>query len=56
MARISKLIRYSEGNDGSRSTFNLRIGTPQQDARVLVSTTSPEALVVLSDLGCTEQA
>ncbi|KAI1116738.1 aspartic peptidase domain-containing protein [Nemania sp. NC0429] len=43
---------YFEGNDGPWSTFNLRVGTPEQDVRVLVSTASPESFVVLSDYGC----
>ncbi|KAI0483276.1 acid protease [Xylariaceae sp. FL0804] len=47
--------QYYDGNDGSWSTFFLRVGTPEQTVRVLVSTASPEALVVLS-LGCTAAA
>ncbi|KAI0426730.1 aspartic peptidase domain-containing protein [Xylaria sp. FL1042] len=43
---------YFEGNDGPWSTFNLRVGTPEQDVRVIVSTASPESFVVLSDYGC----
>lgn len=43
---------YSEGNDGPWSTFDIRVGTPEQDIRVLVSTASPESLVPLSDLAC----
>ncbi|OIW32564.1 acid protease [Coniochaeta ligniaria NRRL 30616] len=46
----------SEGNDGPWSTFNLRVGTPDQDVRVLVSTASPETLVVLSEFGCSTKA
>jgi hypothetical protein len=42
----------SEGNDGPWSTFDIRVGTPEQDIRVLVSTASPESMVVLSDYGC----
>lgn len=42
----------SEGNDGPWSTFFLRVGTPEQDVRVLVSTASPESIVVFSDVGC----
>lgn len=44
----------SEGNDGPWSTFFLRVGTPEQSVRVLVSTASPESLVVLSDYGCSK--
>ncbi|KAH8658136.1 aspartic peptidase domain-containing protein [Xylariales sp. PMI_506] len=47
---------YFEGNDGPWSSFNIRVGTPQQDVRVLVSTASPESMVVLSDLGCSTTA
>ncbi|KAF2969051.1 hypothetical protein GQX73_g4479 [Xylaria multiplex] len=43
---------YFEGNDGQWSTFNLRVGTPEQDVRVTVSTASPESFVVLSEYGC----
>lgn len=28
------------------------MGTPEQDVRVLVSTASPESMVILSDYGC----
>lgn len=31
---------------------NIRVGTPEQDVRVIVSTASPESFVVLSDYGC----
>ncbi|OBT68477.1 hypothetical protein VE03_02787 [Pseudogymnoascus sp. 23342-1-I1] len=44
--------QYFEGIDGPWSTFNLRVGTPEQDVRVTISTTSPETLVVLSEYGC----
>lgn len=30
----------------------MRVGTPEQDVRVTISTTSPETLVVLSEYGC----
>src|SRR3569833_1209941 len=46
----------SEGHDGSWSTFTLRVGTPKQAVRVLVSTASPETLVVLEEAGCSKQA
>jgi hypothetical protein len=42
----------SEGNDGPWSSFFVRVGTPEQTVRVLVSTASPETLVVLSEYGC----
>lgn len=42
----------SEGNDGPWSSFDLRVGTPSQYVRVLVSTASPESMVVLSGYGC----
>lgn len=44
--------QYFEGNDGPWSTFDLRVGTPEQPVRVLVSTASPESMVVVSDGGC----
>ncbi|KFX89411.1 hypothetical protein V490_07044 [Pseudogymnoascus sp. VKM F-3557] len=44
--------QYFEGNDGPWSTFDLRVGTPEQNVRVLVSTASPESMVVLSEYGC----
>lgn len=34
------------------SAVNLRVGTPEQDVRVIVSTASPESFVVLSEYGC----
>lgn len=43
---------YFEGNDGPWSTFDLRVGSTEQDVRVLVSTASPESMVVLSEYGC----
>ncbi|KAK9419014.1 putative Peptidase A1 domain-containing protein [Seiridium unicorne] len=43
---------YFEGNDGPWSSFDIRVGTPEQDVRVLVSTASPESMVVLSEYGC----
>ncbi|KAI0019402.1 acid protease [Xylariomycetidae sp. FL0641] len=46
--------QYFEGIDGPWSTFDLRVGTPEQDVRVLVSTASPESLVVLSQYGCSD--
>ncbi|KAI1773345.1 acid protease [Hypoxylon cercidicola] len=47
---------YFEGNDGPWSSFFLRVGVPEQTVRVLVSTASPESLVVSSDLGCSTGA
>lgn len=44
----------SEGNDGPWSTFDLRVGTPEQYVRVLVSTASPEAIVAFADSGCSK--
>ena len=46
----------SEGNDGPWSSFHLRVGTPEQSVRVLVSTASPQSMVVLSDDGCATSA
>jgi len=45
------LIQTRDGDDGSWSSFALRVGTPAQNVRVLVSTNSPETLVVLP-IGC----
>ncbi|KAI0191942.1 acid protease [Astrocystis sublimbata] len=45
---------YFEGNDGPWSTFFLRVGDPEQDVRVTVSTASPESFVVLSEFGCSD--
>ena len=44
-----------DGDDGDWSSFALRVGTPAQDVRVLVSTNSPETMVVLSP-GCSSAA
>jgi len=55
-ANIIKPFSFSpsrrwEGSDGRWSTFILRIGTPAQTFRVLVSTASQETWIPLSD-GC----
>ncbi|EON66382.1 hypothetical protein W97_05479 [Coniosporium apollinis CBS 100218] len=41
-----------DGNDGSWSTFNVNVGTPGQDFRVLISTSGYETWVVAPE-GCT---
>lgn len=46
--------RPSEGNDGPWSTFDIRLGTPEQYMRVLVSTASPQTMVPLEGDGCSE--
>ncbi|KAI1815446.1 acid protease [Poronia punctata] len=46
--------QYFEGNDGPWSTFDLRVGSDEQDVRVTVSTASPQTFVVLSDGGCSD--
>ncbi|KAH8885282.1 acid protease [Thozetella sp. PMI_491] len=46
--------QHFEGNDGPWSTFDLRVGTPEQYVRALVSTASPETIVVLSSYGCSQ--
>lgn len=48
------IVEFSEGNDGPWSSFYLQVGTPEQSVRVLVSTASPESMVVLSDYGCSD--
>ncbi|KAJ5635156.1 uncharacterized protein N7484_008469 [Penicillium longicatenatum] len=48
------IVELSDGNDGPWSSFYLQVGTPEQSVRVLVSTASPESLVVLSDYGCSD--
>ncbi|KAM3075652.1 hypothetical protein ACMFMG_007785 [Clarireedia jacksonii] len=47
--------QYFEGVDGEWSTFNIRVGTPAQSVRVIISTNSPATLVVLPG-GCTTNA
>ncbi|KAH7014565.1 aspartic peptidase domain-containing protein, partial [Microdochium trichocladiopsis] len=42
------------GNDGPWSTFDIRVGTPEQYIRVLVSTASPQTMVALDSDGCSE--
>jgi hypothetical protein len=44
-----------DGIDGLWSSIALRVGTPAQDVRVLVSTAAPETMVVLPH-GCTSAA
>lgn len=41
-----------EGDDGPWSSFALRVGTPAQDVRVLVSTSSQVSWIVLDGQGC----
>ncbi|KAF4631074.1 hypothetical protein G7Y89_g7064 [Cudoniella acicularis] len=47
--------QHFEGIDGLWSTFNLQVGTPEQDVRVLVSTASPQTMVVSSNYGCSNK-
>ncbi|KAI1264910.1 aspartic peptidase domain-containing protein [Xylariaceae sp. FL1019] len=44
--------QYFEGVDGPWSTFNLWVGSPEQQLRVTISTSSPRKYVVLSEYGC----
>ncbi|KAL8967553.1 MAG: hypothetical protein Q9183_002863 [Haloplaca sp. 2 TL-2023] len=44
--------QYWEGNDGPWSSFTLQVGTPVQDVRVLVSTSSQVSWIVLEGIGC----
>ena len=46
------LTSDSEGNDGPWSTFDVRVGTPEQYIRVLVSTASPQTMVPVSEFAC----
>ena len=41
---------YREGDDGPWSTFQLRVGTPPQEVRLLASTASPVTWVVLDEV------
>ncbi|KAG9997143.1 acid protease, partial [Aureobasidium melanogenum] len=45
--------QYWDGNDGSWSSFMVRIGTPPQDFRVFPSTTGQETLIPVPE-GCTQ--
>ncbi|KAK0617563.1 aspartic peptidase domain-containing protein [Immersiella caudata] len=47
--------QYFEGNDGPWSTFDVRVGTPEQYIRVLVSTASPHTLVPLAGDACSRE-
>lgn len=49
MQGLTESIR--DGPDGPWSTFAIRVGTPEQTLRVLVSTASPQTWVVL-EKGC----
>lgn len=51
-SHIPANIASSDGNDGPWSSFFIRVGTPEQDVRVFISTASPESMVVLSEYGC----
>ncbi len=48
--RSSRSSTFREGDDGAWSTFSLRVGTPDQYVRTLISTTATQPLVVLSDI------
>jgi hypothetical protein len=55
-SRFARLTPTSgDGDDGEWSSFPLRVGSPAQNVRVLVSTNSPQSMVVLPQ-GCTTQA
>ncbi|KAI4106284.1 MAG: hypothetical protein L6R37_002266 [Teloschistes peruensis] len=42
-----------DGDDGPWSSFTLQVGTPAQDVRTFVSTSSQVSWIVLQDVGCT---
>ncbi|KAK0644109.1 aspartic peptidase domain-containing protein [Cercophora newfieldiana] len=44
--------QHFEGNDGPWSTFDVRVGTPEQYIRVLVSTASPQTMVPWGEDAC----
>lgn len=46
---------FRDGNDGQWSSLGLRVGTPAQNIRVLVSTNSPNTIVVYPQ-GCSKEA
>lgn len=48
---FKQLTCFSEGVDGPWSTFELRVGTPAQNIRILPGTSSTQTLVVLPE-GC----
>ncbi len=48
----TNLYLLRDGDDGQWSSFTIRVGTPAQNVRVFISTSSPETWVVL-DAGCT---
>ena len=45
------ILKHRDGDDGSWSSFTIRVGTPAQDVRVFISTATEETWVVLP-LGC----
>ncbi|KAL8775492.1 MAG: hypothetical protein Q9194_003711 [Teloschistes cf. exilis] len=53
MCSVSKLIMPRDGDDGPWSSFTLQVGTPAQDVRTFVSTSSQVSWIVLQDVGCT---
>jgi hypothetical protein len=55
MNPYANAFSQGDGADGQWSSLYLRVGSPAQSVRVLVSTNSPNSLVVLP-LGCTKQA
>ncbi|KAI4204689.1 MAG: hypothetical protein LQ350_001004 [Teloschistes chrysophthalmus] len=53
MCSVSELIMPRDGDDGPWSSFTLQVGTPAQDIRTFVSTSSQVSWIVLQDVGCT---
>ncbi|KAK4120755.1 acid protease [Parathielavia appendiculata] len=51
-ALVIPASQFFEGNDGPWSTFDLRVGNPEQSVRVLVSTASPFSLVPFGEEAC----
>ncbi|KAL8782220.1 MAG: hypothetical protein Q9213_005586 [Squamulea squamosa] len=45
-------LLHREGDDGPWSSFTLRVGTPAQDVRTFVSTSSQVSWIVLQGQGC----
>ncbi|KAF4633250.1 hypothetical protein G7Y89_g4868 [Cudoniella acicularis] len=47
--------QYFDGDDGQWSSLAIRVGTPPQTVRVLVSTNSPQTLVPMQQYACSQE-
>lgn len=49
---VAILTAHRDGDDGEWSTFPIRVGTPAQNVRVLISTAATNTWVIADPIGC----